>query len=234
MDTLIGTSSEVGRQLTETKADHVIAVILDPMNSQVVDVFADAIAEFVRIFKAIPMEAEAHAASRTTNIKTRDTAELTQHIELTELLMRVKSRIAVLGGTQWLSAGELAELVGLPNEVSATLLRWQQQNRIFSIQLCGVTYFPRYALDAAKGYQPFAAMIPIIQALSKKRDGWGIASWFLGATADHVRRICSPQNPNALSLRRVRIVGAWSTVNALLWLSQQIGVKDRTMALTQP
>jgi len=183
MDTLIGTSSGIRHQLTEKKADQVVAVILDPMNSQAAEVFADAIAEFVPIFKAIQMEAKANTALGTVAIETPDTADLMQHIQLIELIMRVKSRIAVLAGTQWLSANELAELAGLPNEISATLNHWQQQKMIFSIQLRGVNYFPRYALDVDKGYQPFEAIFPIIEKLGNRRSGWGIASWFLGANS---------------------------------------------------
>lgn len=97
-----------------------------------------------------------------------------------EAVMIGKARAAVLEGTEWVSASELADMAGFSaSNPNAQPSRWKTQGKIFSVKpASGVELFPVFALDPHASYRPRKEMADIIAVLRDKKDGWGMAYWF--------------------------------------------------------
>lgn len=184
MRTLVGTPLNVSRQLADMDVDQVIAVIIKDMNPHTADVLADTLVEFIQIFRAVQASAEAAAIPHVPGIEIESPAEPRVETRVIELLMRATSRIAVLAGTQWLTAEQVGQLEGFGrSDPGALLNRWQQEHKIFALSLRDVNYFPAYGLDSAKGHRPIQALAKVMEILGEVRDGWGQASWFLSVNS---------------------------------------------------
>lgn len=89
---------------------------------------------------------------------------------------QAKSRIIQSG--DWLTlkqVGRGADLHGA--ELESHSRHWTSQALLFSISIHGEDYYPRYALDAQRYYQPLPALKPIL-AVFVDWDGWALAFWF--------------------------------------------------------
>ena len=90
--------------------------------------------------------------------------------------LEAKAHRAVLTGTEWLTAQQIAELANLsPGNPVATVSRWKQQGRIFAIRRDGKDYFPRYGLG--DDFRPLASLAPILQVL-RHYSAERLAGWF--------------------------------------------------------
>ena len=99
---------------------------------------------------------------------------------LKEAAMLVRARKAVLDSGDWLTAADLAQLAGLSTRnASAQPNKWKKQGQIFAIHHGGVDYFPGYGLDRDTGFRPMKALARIIEVFAGRKDGWGMAYWFL-------------------------------------------------------
>lgn len=181
MQVLVDTPVEISYELASVTADQVIAVLVDQASTHVADVLADTISQFVaHIRRWPPASRPMHAMDE----EVADASAVKRRNELTELLTRAESRIAVLEGVEWLSAKQLCIFAGFgfnpPNNFPR---QWREEHRIFSIELRGVEHFPSYVLDPTHGYQPFEALAKVIEIFGDTRDGWGLASWFLVANS---------------------------------------------------
>jgi hypothetical protein len=90
--------------------------------------------------------------------------------------LEAQAHRAVLTGTQWLTAQEVAELANLgPGHPVATVNRWKQQRRIFAIRRDGRDYFPRYGLGA--DFRPLPALERVLKILTHYSNE-RLAAWF--------------------------------------------------------
>lgn len=98
--------------------------------------------------------------------------------------MLARARKAVLDGTDWLTAAKVAELAGLSaTNPSAQPNKWKRQRQIFAIQHNGVDYFPAFGLDPEAGWRPRKALKAVLEVFGDRKDGWGLAYWFLSANS---------------------------------------------------
>lgn len=89
--------------------------------------------------------------------------------------LEAQAHRAILTGTEWLTASQIAELAQLGSGNPAGISRWKQQGRIFAIRRDGKDYYPRYGLD--DDFHPLPALKDVIRALphySHER----LAGWF--------------------------------------------------------
>lgn len=99
---------------------------------------------------------------------------------LREASMLARARNAVLKSGDWLTAMQIAELAGLSQRnPSAQPNKWKKQGLIFAIHHRGVDYFPGYGLNRDAEFRPLKLLSSIIKTLSERKDGWGMAYWFL-------------------------------------------------------
>lgn len=87
-----------------------------------------------------------------------------------------KAMAAVRGGTEWLTAAEVAEYAGLgPVNPVATVRRWEKHGRIFNLRWGGKDYYPRYTLGA--DFHPLPVIKDILAVLGVY-DSDLLAAWF--------------------------------------------------------
>lgn len=176
-ETLVGTPREVRSRLDESKARQVIVLPVDEDDSQHAELLAEtlrAAAIFIegalreqdeQTFKAL-IDAMVPKAPPSPNL-------------LKEAVMIARARTAVLEGTDWLTAAQIADVAGLSaSNPSAQPNKWKRQRRIFAIHHNGIDYFPGYGLDPETGYRPRKSLKPILDAFGDEKDGWGLAYWF--------------------------------------------------------
>lgn len=99
-----------------------------------------------------------------------------------ETSKRQESRKAILSGTTWLTAHEIAKLAGRKIEaVEEDLADWEDQQAIFSIHHEHLTQYPDYLLDPGTGFYPYPDSAQLIRVLFQTRKtNWQLASWFEG------------------------------------------------------
>jgi hypothetical protein len=98
---------------------------------------------------------------------------------LKQAQMVVRAKNAVLQSGDWVKASDIADLAKFSSaNPSSQPSKWKREKRIFAIRHDSIDYFPMYALDAATGYRPIAALKDVINVLEQRKDGWGIAYWF--------------------------------------------------------
>jgi hypothetical protein len=89
-----------------------------------------------------------------------------------------EARKAILEGTRWLTAAEVASLSGTSDadRPEKRVYAWRDRGKVFSLKLDdGIERFPLYAFD--QGGQPHEVMQEILSHLGKI-NSWRIASWF--------------------------------------------------------
>lgn len=93
-----------------------------------------------------------------------------------------KAKQAILEGTSWLTAAEVAQLSGASaaERPEKRVYAWRDRGKLFSLRLDdGTERFPLYAFDP--GGQPHEALQEILVRLGPI-NAWRIAAWFNGGT----------------------------------------------------
>lgn len=93
-----------------------------------------------------------------------------------------KAKQAILEGTSWLTAAEVAQLSGgsAAERPEKRVYAWRDRGKLFSLRLDdGTERFPLYAFD--QGGQPHEALQEILTRLGPI-NAWRIAAWFNGGT----------------------------------------------------
>lgn len=90
--------------------------------------------------------------------------------------LQAAARERVLNGSEWLSPAEIAAHGNLGQaNPHATIGRWKQQGRVFSIRHGMRELYPRYLLD--DNFEPIPAVAEVIRIL-RGYSPQGLASWF--------------------------------------------------------
>ncbi len=98
---------------------------------------------------------------------------------LREAKMLLRAKRAVLDSGDWMTAAEVATAAGLQTSNPSTQTgKWKRANKIFAIYHKGCDYYPAYGLDKQHNFRPLPMMHTLIEILSTKIDGWGMAYWF--------------------------------------------------------
>ncbi|UEC01670.1 hypothetical protein [Burkholderia vietnamiensis] len=198
--TLVGTPREVRNRLDEVKAERVIVVPLAHAGVHQADLLAQVLATLVSFVGEALREQNEQTLKALVNAfvpKAPPTPTL-----LKEAAMLVRSRKAVLEGADWLTAAKVAELAGLsPTNPSTQPNKWKREHRIFAIHHNGIDYFPGYGLDPEAGWRPRKTLKSVLEVFGDKKDGWGLAYWFLSANSFLGGR--RPQDVLAIESERV-------------------------------
>lgn len=93
--------------------------------------------------------------------------------------MRLASRTAILAGSTWLTADEIAKLANRRHSaIERDLIRWEDEQMIFSIHHEHLPQYPQYLLDPGNEFRPYPETAELIKVLSQRRTtGWQLASW---------------------------------------------------------
>lgn len=83
---------------------------------------------------------------------------------------------ALLNSGDLLSTNDICQLASLTTNTQ--LIQWVKDQKIFSVHLDNIEYYPAYIFDAGNGYQPLKAINEIIKIFGKKYDGLRLAIWF--------------------------------------------------------
>ena len=112
-------------------------------------------------------------------------------LDVKRAMLEAKALSAVRGGTEWLTATEVAKYagLGLANPI-ATISRWKQQRRIFALHSGGKDYYPRYALGT--DFHPLSVIKDILAVLPN-HDPDLLAAWF-----DSTSRFLGGKRPREL------------------------------------
>lgn len=176
--TLAGTAPDVRKRLERVSNERVVAVIL-PHISQA---SADAIARtFENIAQLVPslLESQQQQAIKAV-VEALMPKIMPPPNVLKEAEMQARARAAVLQSGDWMTASQIANAAGFSaSNPSAQPSKWKRDKAIFTISHNGVDYFPGYGLDPSAGYRPFKALAKVIDMFGDRKDGWGLAYWFM-------------------------------------------------------
>lgn len=98
---------------------------------------------------------------------------------LCEAAMLKKAIQILLNSGSLLSTDDICQLAGFTTDTQ--LVQWEKDQKIFSVYLNNMDYYPVYAFDARKGYQPLEAINEIIKVFGEKYRGLMVALWFNSA-----------------------------------------------------
>lgn len=143
-----------------------------------------ALAELItRVASLVDDVTEARKAEKLKSLVELLTPDIqTSDVLVREARMIATARQAVLKNAQWITAEQLSELVGFsPTNPSAQPNKWKSKKMIFAIHDKGTDYFPVYALDPDKNHRPVEALAKILDVFGNRKDGWGLAYWFVSA-----------------------------------------------------
>lgn len=105
----------------------------------------------------------------------RDTA-------LREQKMLEQAQKFILDSGDFLPQEQIAQRFGLsPMSLIPALTEWEARGCIFSIEHAGYSLFPMYAFQDGIGHGPVPELKAILDVLRTKKDGWGIAFWFVSS-----------------------------------------------------
>lgn len=180
--TLVGTPREVRSRLDGSTAPHVIVVPVEKGDAQHAGLLAQALSSITTFLEGALTEQSEQTLKALVNAVVPKLPPPPCLIK--EAMMMARARKAVLEGADWLTAAQVAELAGLSaTNPSTQPNKWKRQRQIFALSHNGVDYYPGYGLDAGKGYRPLKALKAILEVFGDRRDGWGLASWFLAANS---------------------------------------------------
>jgi hypothetical protein len=179
---LVGTPEEVRHRLDESKAEQVIVVPLMHVGAGQAVILAQALSTVVSfIGETLSEQNEQTLKALVDAVVPKAPPAPTL---LKEAAMLARSRKAVLESADWLTAAKLAEVAGLSSSNPSTQPnKWKRERRIFAIHHNGVDYFPGYGLDPEAGWRPRKALKPVLEIFGDKKDGWGLAYWFLSVNS---------------------------------------------------
>lgn len=90
-----------------------------------------------------------------------------------------RARREILDSNDWLTTAELLALGSPRDRISVADLRlWLCDDQIFALRSDGTDYFPQYALDLERGYQPIPGLDLAIRLLKTTKSEWEMAFWF--------------------------------------------------------
>ena len=174
-----GTPTEMQARLGQSHAERALVLTFDRIAPHVFQTLAENFANVASSMYEVRQDRQDPASlERLAEVlvpRTPPPARL-----LKEAAMLVRARKAVLDSGDWLTAADLAQLAGLSTRnASAQPNKWKKQGQIFAIHHGGVDYFPGYGLDRDTGFRPMKALARIIEVFAGRKDGWGMAYWFL-------------------------------------------------------
>ena len=88
--------------------------------------------------------------------------------ELIGLRKRLREHVPMLDSEQW------AKWRGVTTNPSATLAKYREQGRVFSVREGRNYLYPRFQLDAA----PLDAVVDVLKVVPEDARGWPLLSWF--------------------------------------------------------
>jgi len=175
--TLVGTPSEVRKQLNETKADRVVAVTL-PAGEEPT---ADALSEFLQAVGPLIQTLVERRRDKTFETLV-DALVPTLPVSpdlMKEAQMAGRARSALVQSGNWLTAAQVSKLAGYSDSnPSAQPNKWKRDGQIFAIRHNGIDYYPDYCLDQEAEFRPRKELAKILAVLREKKDDWRIAYWF--------------------------------------------------------
>jgi len=178
ISTLVGTPDQVIHQLNKSQAKRVVLVAFEGGDPAVSETVADNLHDLANMMLELMLQRH----DRETLEKVAELLlprKLPSKEMLKEAAMLARAKKAVLEGSEWLTASELAELAELSSRnPSAQPNKWKKSGKIFAVHHAGIDYFPGYALDPATGYRPIKALAKILETFSGHKDSWGIGIWF--------------------------------------------------------
>jgi len=175
--TLTGTPKQVGDQLDRLAAEQVIALTLEHGSGPAVRALAETFVSIAPLVRNILQRRQRETIQSIIEALVPQIPP-PQHM-LIEARMTAEARKAVLESGDWLTAAQVAEIVGFStSNPSAQPNKWKKEGLIFAVRHRGIDYFPGYALDPATGYRPIRALAKILKRLGGSKDDWGLAYWF--------------------------------------------------------
>ncbi|MCL4182326.1 MAG: hypothetical protein KJ011_02655 [Burkholderiaceae bacterium] len=175
--TLVGTPREVRSRLGHSTAERVIVLPVKRTDARHADLIAQALASVMPLIDAALLEQSEQTFKALVNALVPKAPPAPALLK--EAAMLARSRKAVLGGADWLTAAQVAELAGLSaTNPSTQPNKWKRQGQIFAVHHNGVDYFPGYGLDPQAGWRPRKAMKRVLEVFGDNKDGWGLAYWF--------------------------------------------------------
>jgi hypothetical protein len=175
--TLVGTPSEVRKQLNETKADRVVALTL-PAGEEPA---ADALSEFLKAVGPLIQTLVERRKEKTfeTLVEALVSTLPVSPDLIKEAEMAGRARSALLESGNWLTAAQVSKLAGYSDSnPSAQPNKWKRDGLIFAIRHNGIDYYPDYCLDPELEFRPRKELPAILTVLKAKKDDWKIAYWF--------------------------------------------------------
>lgn len=175
--TFAGTPAAVGKQLEHLRGGQAVALVLQ--DSPKVDVSSIELLLKAIVKLAGVAIAEQNEKTLANLIETLVPRTPPPPALLKEAAMVARAQKAVMNGSDWLTAAQLAEVAGLSDKnPSAQPGKWKRNNSIFAISHNGNDYYPGYGLDRDNGYRPLKSLKPIIECFEGTKNGWGLAYWF--------------------------------------------------------
>jgi len=105
--------------------------------------------------------------------------ELRHRIHAREQEMLAQAKKDILGCGDFLPVNRLAEHFTIRAEIlTPTLVEWEADNRIFSIEHKGCSLLPCYAFSTQAGLSPRPELKEILSILSPTKNSWSVAFWF--------------------------------------------------------
>jgi hypothetical protein len=87
------------------------------------------------------------------------------------LEMQKNAAEAILGGTEWLIAADIARLTKRSkSNPNALANRWKNEGKVFAIRYEGVERYPRYAFNDR--LEPLPVIAEVLQLFGKDTDPW--------------------------------------------------------------
>lgn len=180
--TFAGDPAEVRRQLDRVKGGHVVAVVLNTSSVREAKTIEQVLAQTIQLTQETLTSQSEDVLS--TIVSTLLPKEMLSPNHLQEAKMMLRTKEAVLSGTEWLSAANVAEVARLSDRnPSAQVLKWKRDGALFAIYHNGVDYFPSYALDPNNEYHPHRALKKVIGQFADHKEGWSLACWFQSANS---------------------------------------------------
>jgi len=174
---LTGTPDQVRTGLSRSHAERVVALTLEHGNEAAVRALADTVANLAPLVRTILERRQDDALHSIIEALVPDVPP-PQH-KLVEARMIAESRKAVLESGDWLTAAQIAEMVGFsPTNPSAQPNKWKKDGQIFAVRHRGMDYFPGYALDPSTDYRPAKGLPGVLAVFRGRKDDWGLAYWF--------------------------------------------------------
>jgi hypothetical protein len=119
--------------------------------------------------RSSPVNQSKRARSAATTILGR----MSESAEELEAERQSEAICAVWAGTLWIPKALVGQLAGVP---AASVDRWLEAHELFSLQLDGKQYLPRYAFD--ERWQPLDSIRKVTRVFGAAYSSLALAIWF--------------------------------------------------------